>query len=104
MPHSTFHFIDNVMADLASDADGAGWQNTLKRTLRDVPILRSLPVGGDAGRVATRTTPPRNVGLTVRTERCLPASDAPTDACVSGPHEQAKIQPRAAGQRHHADR
>ena len=50
------------MADLASDADGAGWQNTLKRTLRDVPIMRSLPVGGAAGRVVTRTTP-RNVGL-----------------------------------------
>lgn len=89
------------MADLASDADGAGWQNTLQRTLRDVPILRSLPVGGNDGRLVTR---PPNVGLTVRTERCLPASDAPTDACVSGPHEQAKIQPRAAGQRHHADR
>ncbi|MFZ2218957.1 MAG: hypothetical protein WAV85_09780 [Rhodoferax sp.] len=42
------------MADLASDADGAGWQNTLKRTLRDVPILRSLPVAGDDGRPVTR--------------------------------------------------
>ena len=61
-PQSTFHFIDHPMTDLASDADAAGWQNTLKRTLRDVPILRSLPVGGDAGRVVTRTTP-RNVGL-----------------------------------------
>ena len=45
------------MADLASDADGAGWQNTLKRTLRDVPILRSQPVGGDDGRLVTRPPP-----------------------------------------------
>ena len=57
-PQSTFHFIDNVMADLASDADAAGWQNTLDPTLRDVPIMRSLSAGGAAGRVVTRTTPP----------------------------------------------
>ena len=76
--------IDNAMTDLASDADEGGWQNTLNRTLRDVPMLRSLSVLGEDGRIVTSTNP-RNVGLTVLTERFLPAGNVPTERLRLGP-------------------
>ena len=69
--------IGNTLKDLKEDALSSRLQNTLNRKVLELPVLRSLSLLGTDGKILASSNP-SNVGLTVATERYLPATDAPT--------------------------